>query len=159
MTAKTKLETSCQIRWMIRRDLMSVVQIEKLCFEFPWAEEDFLNALRCRDTIGMIAERDDILVGVMVYTLHKSRLELLNFAVHPEYQRSGIGCQMVNKLKLKLSNQRRQSIDAVIRETNLDAQLFFRDMLFVAKGVMRDHYEDTTEDGYLFRYELLRNDD
>ncbi|MEC8433997.1 MAG: ribosomal-protein-alanine N-acetyltransferase RimI, partial [Planctomycetota bacterium] len=29
------------IRWMIRRDMTDVLQIESQAFEFPWTEEDF----------------------------------------------------------------------------------------------------------------------
>ena len=39
-----------------------------------------------------------------------------------------------------------------VRETNLDAQLFFRAQGFRAVNVLRDFYEDTTEDAYLMQY-------
>jgi ribosomal-protein-alanine N-acetyltransferase len=41
-----------------------------------------------------------------------------------------------------------------IRETNLSAQLFFRDAGFRAISVLRSFYDDTPEDAYLmqFRY-------
>jgi ribosomal-protein-alanine N-acetyltransferase len=41
-----------------------------------------------------------------------------------------------------------------VRETNLDAQLFFRSMGFKAITVLHEFYEDTPEDAYLmqFRY-------
>lgn len=31
-----------QIRWLIRRDMNEVLEIEKDCFAIPWSEEDFL---------------------------------------------------------------------------------------------------------------------
>ena len=34
------------IRWMIRRDMTDVLQIESQAFEFPWTEEDFIRCLR-----------------------------------------------------------------------------------------------------------------
>ena len=39
-----------------------------------------------------------------------------------------------------------------VRETNLPAQLFFRQLGFRAVSVLRDFYEDTTEDAYLMQY-------
>jgi ribosomal-protein-alanine N-acetyltransferase len=39
-----------------------------------------------------------------------------------------------------------------VRETNLSAQLFFRSLGFRAVSVLRDFYEDTTEDAYLMQY-------
>ena len=69
------------IRWMIRRDMPEVLQIEGESFEFPWSEEDFLRCLQQRNCIGMVAEHEENVVGFMIYELHKSRLHLLNFAV------------------------------------------------------------------------------
>ena len=97
----------------------------------------------------MVAEFDDRVIGFMVYELHKDHLHVLNFAVHPDLQCQGVGRQMAEKLIGKLSHERRNRISLEIRETNLDAQLFFRNLGFVATDVLRDHYEDTTEDAYL----------
>ena len=97
----------------------------------------------------MVAERDERIVGFMIYELHKTRLHILNFAVNPEFRRRGIGAQMVDKLVGKLSHQRRTRILLEVRETNLEAQLFFRSSGFRAVSVLRDFYEDTIEDAYL----------
>ena len=72
--------------------------------------------------------------------------------VHPEYQRRGVGTSMVQKLISKLSHQRRNRILLEVRETNLSAQLFFREEGFRAISVLRDFYDDTTEDAYLMQY-------
>lgn len=144
---------SCvHIRWMIRRDMPSVLSIEEASFEFPWCEEEFIRCLRQRNCIGMVAERDDEVVGFMIYELHKNRLHLLNFAVHPGARRSMVGKSMLDKLVSKLSDDRRNRIMLEVRETNLDAQLFFKNLGFRAVSVLRDYYEDTTEDAYLMQY-------
>ena len=143
------------IRWMIRRDMPSVLGIEQSCFEFAWNEDDFIRCLRQRNCIGMVAEIDDEIVGFMIYELHKNRLHILNFAVHPDFRRQGIGGAMCGKLFGKLSHERRNRIMLEVRETNLDAQLFFKSLGFRAISVLRDFYDDTIEDAYLmqFRYQ------
>ncbi len=143
-----------QIRWLIRRDMSDVLRIEQDCFEFAWSEDDFLGCLRQRNCIGMVAECDQHIVGFMIYELHKSRLSVLNFAVSPECRRLGVGTQMVQKLVDKLSQQRRNEILLEVRETNLGAQLFFRQHGFRAVNILRGHYDDTTEDAYIMRYRL-----
>jgi ribosomal-protein-alanine N-acetyltransferase len=137
---------------MIRRDMPEVLAIEAKSFEFPWSEDDFIRCLRQRNCIGMVAERDERVVGFMIYELHKNRLHILNFAVHPEFRRNGVGSQMALKLVGKLSPQRRSRILLEVRETNLDAQLFFRDLGFRAISVLRDFYDDTIEDAYLMEF-------
>ena len=82
-------------------------------------------------------------------------LRLLNFAVAPEVHGTGVGSAMVERLFDKLSQQRRSSIELEIRESNLKAQKFFSGRGFKAVQVLRRHYEETSEDAYLFRYSLL----
>lgn len=152
MPAPSKSKVNVHIRWMIRRDMPEVLAIEAHSFEFPWCEDDFIRCLRQRNCIGMVAERDERVVGFMIYELHRNRLHILNFAVHPDFRRGGVGNQMALKLVGKLSPQRRSRILLEVRETNLDAQLFFRDLGFRAISVLRDFYDDTTEDAYLMEY-------
>lgn len=148
-----------QIRWLIRSDWNDVLDIERTCFEQPWTEEDFLVCLRQKNCIGMVAERDLRIVGFMVYELHKTYLVLLNFAVSPELHRQDIGTAMFNRLVDKLSQQNRSCIELLVRETNLDAQLFFRKQGFRAVSVLRGHYDDTGEDAYLMRYSVASVED
>lgn len=147
-----KQELRVHIRWMIRRDMPEVLHIEQESYDYPWMEEDFLRCLRQRNCIGMVAELGEKVVGFMIYELHKWKLHILNFAVHPEYRRQHIGQQMIKKLMSKLSSHRRTSITLEVRETNLTSQLFYRNVGFKAVKVMREHFEDTGEDAYLMQY-------
>ncbi len=140
------------IRWMIRRDMPEVLGIEHASYEHPWSEEEFLRVLRQRNCIGMVAELGERVVGFMIYELHKSKLQIVNFAVSRDCRRIGVGHQMVAKLVGKLSSHRRTRITLTVRETNLIAQLFFRAEDFKATEVLRGYYEDTDDDGYLMTY-------
>lgn len=143
------------IRWMIRSDMPEVLDIESRCFEFPWREDDFIRCLRGRTCIGMVSEADcERIDGFMIYELHKTYLRIINFAVHPNHRRNSIGAAMVEKLKRKIAGTQRKRLVVEVRETNLDAQLFFRSQGFRAIRVLRDHYEDTPEDAYVFQYRM-----
>ena len=143
------------VRWMIRRDMREVLDVEREAFEFPWSDEDFTRCLRQRNCIGMVAESGDSVVAFMIYELHRSRLHVLNFAVARSHRRRGIGTRMMEKLVGKLSPERRSRIVLEVRETNLPAQLFFRSLGFRAISVLKDFYQDTTEDAYLMHYVSL----
>jgi ribosomal-protein-alanine N-acetyltransferase len=154
-----KEQVRVHIRWMIRRDMPEVLQTEQESFEFSWTEEDFLRCLRQRNCIGMVAEQGERVVGFMIYELHKAKLHILNFAVHPQYRRAGVGAQLVAKLISKLSSHRRTRITLEVRETNLPAQLFFRSQGFKAVRVLRAFYEDSGEDAFLMQYRLSEDAD
>lgn len=140
--------TDLYIRWMIRRDMAEVLDIEQVSFVNPWSEEEFLKWLRQRNVIGMVAEQDGRLFGYMVYEFSKTGIHLHNIAAAP--QRHGVGTALIDKLRGKLRYDRRNRITVNVRETNLDAQLFFKAMGFEAVKVIHDAYEDVTEDAYRF---------
>lgn len=152
MTIDHQSQLRVHIRWMIRRDMPEVLEIERQSFEFPWFDEEFIRCLRQRNCIGMVAEHAERVVGFMIYELHKTRLHILNFAVARDARRRGVGKQMVEKLIGKLSSQRRTRISLEVRETNLPAQMFFRRGGFLATSVLHDFYEDSPEDAYLMQY-------
>jgi len=137
---------------MIRRDMPEVLAIEQEAFEFPWSDEDFTRCLRQRNCIGMVAEVGDSVVAFMIYELHRTRLHVLNFAVRRSHRRLGIGTQMMGKLFAKLSVERRDRILLEVRERNLPAQVFFRSLGYRAISVLKDFYEDSTEDAYLMQF-------
>ena len=153
MTAIFNNGLGIHVRWMIRRDMSEVIGIEQQAFEFPWSEEDFTRCLRQRNCIGMVAEVGDSVVAFMIYELHRTRLQVLNFAVRRSHRRLAIGTQMMGKLFAKLSLERRDRILLEVRERNLPAQLFFRSLGYRAISVLKDFYEDSTEDAYLMQYQ------
>ena len=152
MTALHKNGLGVHVRWMIRRDMPEVLAIEHEAFEFPWSDEDFTRCLRQRNCIGMVAEVADSVVAFMIYELHRSRLHMINFAVARSHRRLGVGTHMMEKLCGKLTPDRRSRVVLEVRETNLPAQLFFRTLGFRATSVLKDFYQDTTEDAYLMEY-------
>lgn len=142
------------VRWMVRRDMPAVLDIESASFEYPWDYEYFQICLRQRNCIGMVAEHDCKIVGFMVYELCKGKLQILNFAVHPDFRRQRVGWAMIERLRDKLIQQERNELLIEVRERNLDAQQFFRSQGFKAVSILREHYENTGEDCYVMQYKL-----
>lgn len=150
--------TRVRIRWAIRRDMPEVLAIESESFSYPKTEDEILTHLRQRDCIGMVAELNtgssEIITAFMMYEMHKSQLNIIDFAVHPAYRRSSIGRQMAEKLIGKLSSYRRTKITTLLRETNLDGLLFFKSMGFEAVNLVIEHFDDEGCDGIAMVYEF-----
>lgn len=145
-----------KVRWMIRADMPQVLDIENHSFEHPWAEEDFINVLRSRNCIGMVAELpNETIAGFMVYELCKNHLHVLDFAVEPSLREKGVGRTMIEKLLQKLSPDRRNRLVCEVRETNLLGCRFLRAMGFRAQvPLLHQFYDLTDEDAirFVFRY-------
>lgn len=154
MTAATKNRSAVHIRWMIRRDMPEVMEIEGESFEFPWDDDAFIRCLRQRNVIGMVAEMNERVVSFMLYELHKHKLYVVNFAVSPWFRRAGVGRAMVEKIKGKLRTGQRTRIDLETRESNLESQLFWKAQGFRCVSILPDFYEANGETAYLFRYSV-----
>lgn len=138
------------IRWLIRRDLPSVLCVDSQCYPGEWerwSEEDFLAYLRQRNCIGMVCEDGSSIVGFMVYELHKYLLRVKKMAVEVTSQRRGIATAMIRRLQDKLSTQRRKYIDITVDDDNLPACMFLKSCGFVATP---------NGDSIEFRYELKK---
>lgn len=150
---------SDSIRWLIRRDMESVLSIESSSFEFPWSEEDFLEVLRMRNHIGMVIQDKQTVIGYMIYELRPDSLHIVNLAITESYRRAAYGTQMIQKLIGKLSAERRTSLVLEVQESNLSAQLFFKSLGFRAIEIIHDFYEKEKRNAYRMRYQLDQDDD
>lgn len=135
---------------MIRRDLPDVLRIE--CDAFgsdAWTECEFIECLRMRNCIGMVAELDNEVVGYMLYQLHLNELVLLNLAVDEKHRFSGHGRALTGRLCEKLSNRRFRAV-CMIRERNVAAQVFFRSVGWRCFDIARQPYMNDEDDAYVF---------
>lgn len=147
------------IRWLIHRDMDEVIEIERASYDDPWTEDEFMSYLRQRNVIGQVVERTSYerstyeILGFMVYEFHVHAMQLLNIAVRPDCRMQGIGASMIDKMKGKMSQQKRL-LSVTVRETNVGGQLFFRAMGLRCEEIIRDYYTGYSEDGYEFQYRL-----
>lgn len=128
---------------MIRTDMEAVLAIEQRCFAtYAWAQEDFTNLLKRKQSIGLVCERDGYVVGYSVHVVDGDTYHLARLAVDPLYQRAGVGRELVERIMLKMNNHDQGSIVAEVREYNTSAQLFFKRMGFRATAIENDFFDD-----------------
>lgn len=145
------------IRWMIRRDVPAILQMEQQSYPDPWEEATLLHHLRKIKVICLVAERGEDVIGYAIYGLYKKRLHLLRFTVESQSRRKSVGALMMKKLQTKLDPGQRSHLTVTLRETNLGGLLFLRRLGFRATGMQRSYYADTDEDAIFleFRQEVL----
>lgn len=143
------------IRWMIRRDMPRVMEIEQASFWDAMSQEAFLATMRRPKVIGMVAEFKDEVLGYMLYELHADRIELLRMAVDPKVRRDTIGSAMLFKLVMKLRFRDRRVLVVRVPDANLGCHLFLRANGLRAVEVEREFYPDGS-DAYVFEYRAVR---
>lgn len=137
---------------MVRKDLSQLEYVESSAFEDPrlrWKADQFIDAVRSRNTIGMVAVLEGKIVGYVIYTAMKDLVLLDRIAIHPDYQRRGLGRQLVARLYQKMysTNRERDRIEAIALDDELHVHLFLRAMGFVATP------ESTR---YMYRFRLRK---
>ena len=152
------IEPSCPWKGQPRRAELSGrhAQVNRQGFALKSDADDreFLRVLRQRNCIGMVAEADDRVLGFMIYTLHKSHLQVSKFAVVPEARRRGVGRQMMAKLFGKLGERRHRILITAPLSERCDGPLFLKAMGFIATMV----FSDTPEPGIDTLEFVLRRD-
>lgn len=139
------------LRWMIPRDHIEVLEIDRLSYTRPWSQDDLRNWAIMRRAVCQVAELGDQVAGFVVWETRKRLLPVRRFAVHPRWRRLGVGNAMMDWLVGKLGGGcfDRRVIEFVVSERNLGGLLFLREM--GCRGqLVPGHFEDA--DGIRMRF-------
>jgi [ribosomal protein S18]-alanine N-acetyltransferase len=129
-------------RWMIRRDLTEILKGEYLSLD-PWAEETFLESLRQRNCIGMVAETREEVVAWGVYCLFPSHLHLMKLEGTMQGRMA-----LLEKFRSKLRSGSRKWFSYNCHEEDLSTQQLLAHMGWQTAGVIRECFG--SRDGYRF---------
>jgi len=138
--------------FVVRSDLGRIAELEALCYRAPWDENALLHHVRAHP-VGITVHHGAVLVGYALYQLRPRSIGICRLGVHPACWRRGFGSALVAKLVSKLAPGRRTSATIVVRETNLQGQLFLRGRGFRAVKLVREAYADTGEDAIAMMYQ------
>jgi ribosomal-protein-alanine N-acetyltransferase len=134
---KTSINES--IRWLIRRDMDDVMQIDDVGYVEPWSESKFISTLRKKTVIGVVATNGfNRTIGFCLYELQKTQIEILRMAVSPQWRRKGVASAMIDRLKDKVANQKRCGVACEVDGHSIFSQLCFRDNGFTGHAIADD---------------------
>ena len=104
-----------QIRWAIHSDLRRIVQIDRCGYRQPWDMEQFVSMMSQRPVICVVCcDADNNPIGYCMHRLSRHQIRIERLAVDPASRRIGVASAMVQRLKEKLSNQRRTELVAEV---------------------------------------------
>lgn len=120
-------------------DLPEVVGIEASVYDFPWTAGIFRDCLR----VGyccVVLEGNAALRGYAVMSVAASEAHLLNICIHPDWQRCGLGRELLGWLmaEAKLAGAERMFLE--VRPSNDAALALYQTEGFRRIGTRRAYY-------------------
>ena len=116
-------------RLFTKEDSEAVIDLWRRCeLIVPWnaPEKDILRKLSVNDDLFILAEekRGIIASAMGGYDGHRGYIYYL--AVLPEFQKKGVGSEILKKIETKLLNNGCPKINLFVRNTNLKVQAFYK---------------------------------
>jgi ribosomal-protein-alanine N-acetyltransferase len=142
--------TDIVLERMRRRDLRRVMAIEQVVFPEPWSHGVFVSELSLRKgrayRVARIGRETVGYVGLMFV---EEEAHVTTVAVAPEYQRQGIGTQIMLGAVRIAQEEGSRHISLEVAVGNERAQGIYRRFGFAPVGVRKGYYQLTGEDAYV----------
>ncbi len=128
-----------RVRSMIEDDLVGVLCIEQMVYNFPWTLGIFRDCLRI-GYVCQVYENESGILGYGVMSVAAGECHILNICVHPDYQRRGLGQAMVEHLlDIAVRNKARMAF-LDVRISNETARHLYQVLGFNEIGERNDYY-------------------
>lgn len=106
---RTPPQGNIHVRWMIRRDIPEIVELEKYGMPDSWDEATLLSQLQQRNNTGMVAEIGDLIVGYLIYNIRKQSYDIVRLVVHPGARKAGVGAKIIERLRNSATKSRQRN--------------------------------------------------
>lgn len=139
------------IRPLVRADLPAVLNIGVGDIEESWSKDMFVDLLGHIMIEARVCERNEQIVGFMVYRVYCRHVTIMNLAVADEARRSGVATNMIDYLIAGMRPEKKSMIAACAHNTNDAAIAWLSKVGFRASFAPNLYGND---DGLTFNWKL-----
>jgi len=142
---------------MTEADFPAVLAIEEVAYPFPWSRQIFVDSMEA-GTLLVVMERAGEVVGYGVQSNVAGESQLLNLAVHPQFQGKGLGRYLLQWLIQRATEADSEMMFLEVRLSNRKAQQLYLDLGFNEIGMRKSYYrvkEGQREDALIFALQIF----
>ncbi len=128
------------LRPMNGHDLVAVMEVENVAYEFPWTLPIFRDCLRVGCHCYVYESPQEGVIGYGIMSVAVGECHILNICIHPDYQRQGLGEGMVLFL-LDFARQKKARMALLeVRLSNTAAYKLYTKLGFDEVGLRKSYY-------------------
>ena len=131
-----------EIRTATAADVDAIHDLESSAFPAPWRREFFESELRASGRFNLVARRAGLVIGYLFAMWFFDEMHINKIAVAEEERRKGIANELMAKCFTFARANRIKSISLEVRQSNANAQAFYRQLEFTATYIRPRYYPD-----------------
>lgn len=142
---------------METRDLRSVLEIEELSFPHPWHETTFRGEMQHRPIsfpLVIVHSPLNRVIGYVIFWVIGEDVQINNIAVHPDFQRMGIGEHVLRQVIDQVKFRGARLITLEVRPSNTAALALYGKLGFRLLGIRKGYYTLPPEDALVLGLHL-----
>jgi ribosomal-protein-alanine N-acetyltransferase len=135
-------------------DLPDLLAIESASFAQPWSKASFLSELRkAPPSLYVVrSEPSPCILGYICFWPVADEFQMLNFAVHPDYRRQGLGRHLLTFLLILAEEKRISTVLLEVRPSNQAALALYQSLGFKVLYRRPGYYEPEGEDALVMEW-------
>lgn len=149
MSSAGTTEGSLYFRTMEKDDIEQVVKIEQECFSMPWSGQDFLDTIKNKNNLYVVACKDSEIVAYCGIWGVSPEGQVCNVAVKPEWREKGIAFSMLGSAIKEAQSMGLSEFTLEVREKNVAAISLYEKLGFKKEGIRKDFYRNPLENGII----------
>ena len=137
------------VRLMTEEDTKQVAQIEQEIFSRPWSRQGFLDAIRNKNTLYLVVEEKNEILGYLGLWKSMEEADITNLAVKENARRKGVAELLLQEAKRITLKEGVIAFTLEVRVSNQAAIQLYEKHGFHSVGRRPGFYEDPKEDALI----------
>lgn len=128
------------IRKATQNDLSEIVSIDQMTLTSHWTEKQYLSELSIENGLMYVIEVENYICGFFSLRILDDTCDLLQIAVHQDFQSRGYGNMLMNHLCKAAINYEIKNIFLEVEENNRKALQFYLKYNFEEISIRKNYY-------------------
>lgn len=138
-------------------DLPHMFEVEQACFPSPWSfnllQEEFSHQqsrIRVARQRSPLRPEEEKLIGFCIFWVVEDELQILQVAVSPSFQRSGVGRLLLHDVEKIAKLEQASNLYLEVRASNSPAIALYQSCDYQQAGIRKKYYRSPAEDAAVF---------